>query len=113
MANESGDYDQDLENRILKIIYKIREKRNRPCFQSIHAKLTQGGKDINIDDLKVFVENLVNTGLLINKGSAGKETFYVANEEHNLPNGDPPPDNNISHVESFIDKKFYETLIKN
>ena len=111
MANESGDYDQDLENRILKIIYKIREKRNRPCFQSIHAKLTQGGKDINIDDLKVFVENLVNTGLLINKGSAGKETFYVANEEHNLQNGDPPPDNNISHVESFIDKKFYETLI--
>ena len=60
MANESGDYDQDLEDRILKIVYKTRrEKRSRPSFQSIHTKLNQGGKAVNIDDLKVFIAHLV------------------------------------------------------
>lgn len=129
MANESGSYDQDLEDRIRKIVNKTREKRCRPCFQSIHTKLNQGGKEITMDDLKVFIEQLIKSGLLINKGSADKESFYLSNDEPNdeqieLENGDQ--DNNISSVlfnelESgdqnnnissvFINETFYQGLM--
>ena len=113
MANESGDYDQELEDRIIKIVKKTREKRCRPCFQSIHTKLNQGGKEINMDDLKVFIEDLVKTGLLINKGIIGKESYYLANvEQSEIENGDLYHDNNISSVEKFvINETFYQTLI--
>ena len=110
MANESGDYDQDLEDGILKIVYKTREKRSRPSFQSIHTKLNQGGKAVNMDDLKVFIAHLVASGLLENKGSADKESFYVTNDETTVENSNLHDDNNISSVESFIDEKFYQTL---
>ena len=83
MANETGDYDQELEDRILRIVYKITEKRSRPCFQSIHTKLNQGGKEIAMDDLKVFIGNLETTGLVINKSTCEKESFYLANDEAN------------------------------
>ena len=126
MANESGSYDQDLEDRIVKIIAKIREKRCRPCYQNIYTQLNQGGKEININDLKVFIGNMVENGLLINRGCLEKESFYLNNGERNNVQDEseaesevqnninsPPIENYINSpsIENYINEKFHDTLI--
>ena len=70
----------------MKIISKIREKGCRSCFQNIHTKLNQGGKEINMEDLKVFMGNMIDTGLLIDKGRTEKESFYLNNAEKKIMN---------------------------
>ena len=60
-------YDQDLEDRITRIVSKIKKARNRPCYQNILTKLKTGGKAVEMNDLKVFIDNMVKNGLLEQK----------------------------------------------
>ena len=114
MASAVNGYDQDLEDRILRIVSKIKSNRNRPCYQNIHAMLSRGGKEISADDLKVFLNNLVDNGLLENKGGIDRESFSLANESFDRPENDIlVTDNtcNTSSLQDFIDGKFYEIIL--
>ena len=116
MASEAGGYDQDLEDRIVKIIGKIREKRCRPCFQNIYTKLIQGGKEINMDDLKVFIGNMIQSGLLIDKGGTDKESFYLNNGESDIDqvefeDSELQNNFNISSSEGFFNEQLYQSLL--
>ena len=121
MAETNGEYDQDLEDRILKIVGKLRGKSVRPCYQNIHCKLNQGGRNLSMDDAKVFINNLVEAGLLLNKPRKDKESFYLnSGGENNLCNRDESFTNSemdisqnqdIASLESFVNEQFYDTLI--
>lgn len=116
MASEAGGYDQDLEDRIVKIIGKIREKRCRPCYQNIYTKLIQGGKEINMDDLKVFIGNMIQSGLLIDKGGTDKESFYLNNGESDIEqvefeDSELQNNFNISSSEGFFNEQLYQSLL--
>ena len=95
MDEEADIYNQDLENRILKIVEKILKQRNRPCFQNIHSFLTRGGVKIQKSELKVFINSLVMKGVLINKGNDEKESFRLGNippvDESELSRLESPP----------------------
>ena len=79
-SNDVDNYDLDLENRILRCIWKIKRKRKRPCYQSIREKLLRGGRDIGMEDLKIFLEHLLEKGLISRKmtGKGGNETESFA-----------------------------------
>lgn len=119
MAERNGEYDQDLEDRILKIVTKLRSKSVRPCYQNIHCKLNQGGREISMDDTKVFIDNLVEAGLLLNKPRKDKESFYLNNGGENnsvfdesVINSDINISNqSINSLENFINEQFYTTII--
>ena len=114
MASAVNGYDQDLEDRILRIVSKIKSNRNRPCYQNIHAMLSRGGKEISADDLKVFLNNLVDNGLLENKGGIDRESFSLANESFDRPENDilvTDNTSNTSSLQDFIDGKFYEIIL--
>ena len=119
MAERNGEYDQDLEDPILKIVGKLRSKSVRPCYQNIHCKLNQGGREISMDDTKVFINNLVEAGLLLNKPRKEKESFYLNNGGENTSvldesfvNSDIDISNqNINSLENFINEQFYATII--
>ena len=76
--------------------------------------LSRGGKKISADDLKVILNNLVDNGLLKNKGGIDRESFSLANESFDRPENDIlVTDNtcNTSSLQDFIDGKFYEIIL--
>ena len=114
MESSSNNYELDLEDSILRIVGKTKNSRNRPCFLNIHASLERGGKQIDIVELKLFIENLVSNNILKNNGIIGKESFALVDETgetHCEDNRDVnlTPQNS---VHDYIDEKFHETLIK-
>ena len=125
MDEINTSYDHDLENRILKIVAKIKNNRNRPCYQNIQTMLERGDKILNKDDLVIFIDSLVEKNLLINKGVAGKESFCLVDSsfENNIDaeiNIDTETNilenikNNLLLGETLdeIDDSFYNTLKK-
>ena len=82
MAGKNAEYDQELEDMIIRIVEKFREKRSRPCYQNIFSQLNKEGRIIGMEDLQVFINNMIHTGLLIKKGADGKESFYLNHEEN-------------------------------
>lgn len=125
MEEINTSYDHDLENRILNIVAKIKNNRNRPCYQNIQTMLERGDKILNKDDLVIFIDSLVEKKLLINKGGAGKESFYLHDSsfENNTDAGiniDTETNilenikNNLLLGETLdeIDDSFYNTLKK-
>lgn len=120
MEEVSFTYDQDLENRILKIVAKIKNNRNRPCYQNIQSMLERGGKKISTDDLTVFIDSLIEKKLLVNNGSANRESFRIVDEsiannvdaEHNNDIEDIQNDILLKDTLDYLDDKFYNTLIK-
>ena len=127
MANEEGNYDQDLEDRIIRIITKIKKNRNRPCLQNIFTMLTRGGRVIDTNDLKVFIDDLILRNILVNNGNTESgDSFRIGGILHTNIN-DFEVDNTIStqtdillensvddapSVESFINENFYEVISK-
>ena len=74
-SSRSGVYDKDLENRILKIILKIKKNRNRPCFQNIHSMLERGGRNITMEDLELFIEKLIEKKYIGKQRDFGKRVY--------------------------------------
>ena len=110
----NNTYDQDLEDRIIKIVEKIKKNRNRPCYQSIMSMLEKGGKSISMDDLENFIKSLVESKLLRNIGSVDKESFCLPLGSNNDDGfSDQNKDCNILSEASIdeINDKFYETLL--
>ena len=119
LENEEDCYDQDLENRIVRIVSKIKKNRNRPCYQNIFTMLDRGGKAIEMDELKECINNLVERSILLNKGNDERgESFclgsFLDTVDTEINNIDV--DNSISTetesvLENFINESFYNTLI--
>ena len=66
MENEEDFYDQDLEDIIVRIITKF---KNRPCYQNLFIMLVRGGEAIEMDELKEFINKLVDRSILLIKGN--------------------------------------------
>ena len=98
-------YDHDLESRILNIVSKIKNNRNRPCYQNIQTMLERGDKIIGMEDLVNFVDSLIDKKLLINKGAAGKESFclFESSPENNIDNN-IDAENKIEAETKLLDK---------
>ena len=121
--------EKDLEKRVISIVEKIKKSRSRPCYQNILTFLTRGEVVITDIQLRVFIDDLLERGVLINKGSAEKESFKVANSveedsEDSVVEGEKLHNNiddifNItadaslvitSPVDDLINYKFYNIL---
>ena len=105
---KDAEYNQDLENRILKIVEKIVKQRNRPCLQNINTFLIRGGVEINSSDLKEFIDVLVMRDILINIGDNETESFRLGNippvDEIESPRlGRPPSIENDVVVEKITE----------
>ena len=134
---DDSDYNSDLEKRILKIVDRITKNRNRPCYQNIQNLLGRGDFVIDSMQLKIFVDGLLERGVLRNAGSAEKESFRLVNSletcESTLVSSQDNhkiddifniteetfciTDENMStksqsSLNEFINTKFYETLIE-
>ena len=75
MADESASYNGMLE-KILEGITYIRGKRNKPNFNTILGYLKRLNIDIDMDDLKSAVGDLLTLGVIYDGGKDG-ESFYV------------------------------------
>ena len=81
--------------------------------------LGRGGREMEMDDFKVFVNNLVERNILVNKGDDERgESFCLGSFLETNVNIDA--DNSIftqtnaadsTSVENFINESFYTTLI--
>ena len=134
---DESDYSSDLEKRILKIVERIIKNRNRPCYQNIQTLLNRGDFVIDCTKLNIFIDNLVEKGVLRNVGTAEKESFRLVNSSENdgpsfissqgeFKNADifnitedifnitdeKMSTNSTSSLNEFINTKFYETLIE-
>ena len=65
--------EQDLENRILAAVAKIKSNRNRPGYVNIHGKIIAGG-DVAMEKLKEVICSLVKKGRLIQKLTVKDDT---------------------------------------
>ena len=72
-----------LEESIIAIIAKIKKDRNRACIQNIHTFINRRGIDIEMDEVKKVIDNLILRNIVIDKGKEGKESFFIV---------DLPPD---------------------
>ena len=119
------------EQCILKIILKIKKNRNRPCYQNILTLADRGGMDMEMDGVKDILDWMIGKGLIRDNGKEGHESFSVIEEENINNESDDgieerciddeentSTDNNFNEknimsdsLKSYIDDKFYETLI--
>ena len=120
MGDENGLYNQELEDRIVRIVNKIKKNRNRACLQNIQTMLERGGYKIALDYLKDFIQGLVDTDVLKNSGTPERISLSVvelAEEGNNVDNVETDSDDNIDkflstkELEDFVDNSFYETLL--
>ena len=122
------DYYKDLEKRILNIVEKITNNRNRPCYQNVHTFLTRGDFIIDDREFKIFIDDLLEKGILINIGTVEKESFRLGsppivedsepgkdenkNNDEIFINTENLSTNEKSSVNDFNNYKFYETLVE-
>ena len=113
MENTQENYTEDIERRVIKIIEKIKNNRNRPCFQNILTLLNRGGINLEMDNLKDIINILIEKKAIYDKGKEGNESFCLLDNGMYILNGDECDDepNNIDPVEEYINEKFYEVII--
>ena len=63
----------DVERKVIRLVTRIKNNRNRACFQNI---LSFANRE-ELDELKETIDKLVNRGIMRDEGKAGKESFFV------------------------------------
>ena len=103
-----------LEERIKRIIIKIKEKRSRPCYQNILTFINRGSSEeiLEMEELIVILNSMLEKKVIFNMGKKGKESFNVSTEltnesEENLDLLDVSTES----LEKYINEEFYLTLI--
>ena len=76
---EGNDEQQELqiEANILSIINKIKKDRNRACVQNIHTFINRRGVNIEVEEMRKIINDLILRDVIIDKGKQGKESFFV------------------------------------
>ena len=67
----------DLEDRITKIIDKLKTSSSRPCYQTILDLLKKGQVDIGNDTLITVMDDLVKKKVVQMNTIRGKESFSL------------------------------------
>ena len=104
------------EKRILRIITRINDQRNRACFQNILAFVQRERKDFDMEECKKIVGNLVKKNMLINKGSSKTiDSFKVVDKKVATDNASPKKQNGdgndaISSIGSEFVRKIGEKI---
>ena len=106
-----------LEESIIAIIAKIKKDRNRACIQNIHTFINRRGIDIEMDEVKKVIDNLILRNIVIDKGKEGKESFFIVDLppdgediSFNLKHGDDD-ESSFNALQHFIDEKFHSVLV--
>lgn len=98
----------DIEKRILGIIDVVKNRRNRPCYQSIHEHITRElqYRDISKEELRQHINNLLKDNIIRNVGTEDKESYRMQ------PNPNELRDATIRTVDTSEWDKEIETLKK-
>ena len=111
--NNGIDNIKKLEEKIIRVIKKIRDGRSRPCYQSILTLVNRGGEfTLSMDYLKGVLCDLVSKNLIYFKGDEGNESFYVSTEHFSTSNSGITDDLTLKgdEVNNYINEQFLSTL---
>ena len=106
-----------LEERIKQVIVSIRNNHSRPSFHNILTSLKKGNYELEMDKLKMILDNMVSNKIIYDGGKEGLESFFISkirNEKivmDNLERDGTDDLDTADMLESFIHDKFYEVLI--
>lgn len=118
MGEELEKDIENIENRIIKVIAKIKKDRHKACYQSIQTFLNRNEPQLEMENLKKVLDDLEKKNLIKNKGKRNFESFSILEEnldstsceDAEKQHGD---DETLKSLTSFIDDKLYEVLINN
>ena len=80
---------KQLEDKIVRVITKIRESRSRPCFQNILTFVNRGGEfNIDMDNLKDVANIMIDKKIIYVRGNEGKESFYIMSDDDIISDDD-------------------------
>ena len=100
-----------LEMIIVRIIEKIRYQRGRACYQSVSTKLHQGGEfNLEMDDLKIVINNMIGKNIIQNKGKVGHESLYKSTARSDKMVGKSDLGKVESSEQAYINEQFHKTL---
>ena len=111
----NGDeINEEEEQRLIRIIKRIKNNRNKACYQNILAFALREDKDATMENIKVTINNLLHRNIITNtnNGKIDMESFkLVADENLETLEAETQVDTNCKSLENFINLKFYETLV--
>ena len=110
---------------IKKVILKIREKYTRPCCQNILTFVNRSGIEIDMDDLKIVLNDLIESNIITKKVYKKEGSFYVNTKDTEILSSDEEDKDDGGHFdletegiscenlsnETLINEKFYEFLL--
>ena len=109
---------KQLEDKVVRVITKIRESRSRPCFQNILTFVNRGGEfNIDMDKLKDVANIMIDKKIIYVRGNEGKESFYIMSDDDI---SDDDIDETINdkealetegEMEQYINDTFHKTLL--
>ena len=82
---------------------KIKKDRNRACVQNVHTFLNRRGIIVEMEKLKVVMDDLILRNIVEDKGK-GKESFFVVDS--------PSVDEEKSYIVCLIIKKGKKELLQ-
>ena len=119
---ESTDL-RKLKDDIKKIINKIKDNRNRPCYQNILTFYNRGRQEsITEETLTLAIEEMVKEKEIKNNAKDGKDSFSInpaspipvnTSEDVSAKDDDSisKDPENVENLEDFINEQFYAILI--
>ena len=67
----------DVERKVIRLVMRIKNNRNRACFQNILSFANREESKMELEELKETIAKLVNRGIMRDEGKAGKESFFI------------------------------------
>ena len=116
MANlEELDIEEN-EKRIIRIIRRINNDRNRACYQNILAFAKREDKDLEMEDIRVNIDNLIEQNIVVNikKDNPDMESFKLVKsvtEDISLIETQKSISDLDNENRGFINDEFNETIL--
>ena len=99
-----------IEEKIIRVIAKIRQGRSRPCYQNIHTLVNRGNEfDESVETIKYILQGMIDKSILYVKGDEGKESIYVSNDEPQIITESLEISEDCA-IKSVINEQFIYTL---
>ena len=119
--------NNELEKAIEQVIVKIKDDRSRPCYQNVLNSIRRRGFEIDMDGVKIALDDLVDRAVITRKVNKDKVSFSVINDPVGIENGGDNSDGEegenghfensdkndvtVGSLESFIDDKLHDILV--
>ena len=112
MGEEQDGNTTIIDDCIIAVIRRIKKGRNRAGYQNIFTFLNRNEPKLDMQTLKARVNNMVERGVLLNKGKGDNESFFISETNlHLTTEGEENGDDELRNLKSYIDDKLYEVLI--